>query len=47
MKAAEQETRQVPSAVLQTFRLKINIVAYGGVAGMTFGSYSQKCKSYI
>ena len=34
MGAQEQETKQVPSALLQKFRLKINIVAYGGAAGM-------------
>ena len=30
MRAAERETKQVPSALLQ--ELKINIAAYGGVA---------------
>ena len=33
MRAAERETKQVPSALLQKFRLKINIAAYRGIAG--------------
>ena len=35
MRAAERETEQVPSALFQKFRLKINIAAYGGVAGVS------------
>ena len=34
MRTPERETKQVPSALLQKFRLKINIVAYGGVVGV-------------
>ena len=34
MRAEKQETNQVPSALLQKFRLKINIAAYGDVAGL-------------
>ena len=34
MRAAERETKQVPSAVLQKLRLKINIAAYCGVGGV-------------
>ena len=34
MRAPERETQQVPSAPLQKFRVKINIVAYWGVAGV-------------
>ena len=33
MRVPERETKQLPSA-LQKFRLKINIAAYGGVAGV-------------
>ena len=33
MRALEWEKKQVPSALLQNFRLKINITTYGGVAG--------------
>ena len=32
--AAERETKQVLSALLQKPRLKINITAYGGAAGV-------------
>ena len=34
MRAPERETKQVPSDLLQKFRLKINIAAYGRVAGV-------------
>ena len=34
MMAPEWETKQVPSALLQKYMFKINIVAYGGVAGV-------------
>ena len=43
MRAPEQETKQVPSALIQKFRVKINIAAYGGVAGVLaslWGFYS-------
>ena len=32
IRVAEQETKQVLSALFQKFRLKINIAAYGGAA---------------
>ena len=34
MRAQEQETEQVASALLQKIRLKIYIAAYGGAAGV-------------
>ena len=34
MRAPERETKQVPSALLQKFRLKINIAAYGRAASL-------------
>ena len=33
MRAPEQETKQLPSALLK-LRLKINMAAYGGVVGV-------------
>ena len=32
MRAEKREINQIPSALLQKFSLKINIVAYGGAA---------------
>ena len=45
----EQETKQVPSALLQKFRLKINIPVYVGIAGVlvALGLLQPKAKSYI
>ena len=45
LRAPERETTQVPPALLQKFRLKINIAAYGGVAGVlvTLGLQQTKC----
>ena len=34
MRAPERETKRALSALLQKFRLKIKIAAYGGVAGV-------------
>ena len=34
IRVAEWQTKQVPAALLQKFRLKINITAYGGASGV-------------
>lgn len=34
MRTPEQETKRIPSALLQKCWLKINIATYGGVAGV-------------
>ena len=46
MRAAERETKQVPSA-LQKFSLKINIAAYAGVAGVLLAPGLQQPKLQV